>query len=104
MVSLHRNPVAKDYIFNKPMEMGVSNSDSTTSSAAAADDDGLLGSDDPGHMRIRKPYTITKSRETWTDQEHDKFIEALHLYLPFHSLSFFLCSFIYICLKLMVKF
>ncbi|KAJ3690990.1 hypothetical protein LUZ61_020154 [Rhynchospora tenuis] len=30
--------------------------------------------------KIRKPYTITKSRESWTDIEHDKFIEALQLF------------------------
>ncbi|KAJ0265206.1 Protein REVEILLE 5 [Hirschfeldia incana] len=30
--------------------------------------------------KIRKPYTIKKSRENWTEQEHDKFIEALHLF------------------------
>nr|XP_043624897.1 protein REVEILLE 6 [Erigeron canadensis] len=30
--------------------------------------------------KIRKPYTITKSRQNWTDVEHDKFLEALHLF------------------------
>ncbi|KAJ3672655.1 hypothetical protein LUZ60_007376 [Juncus effusus] len=30
--------------------------------------------------KIRKPYTISKSRESWSDVEHDKFIEALQLF------------------------
>ncbi|KAL9661487.1 hypothetical protein QQ045_026311 [Rhodiola kirilowii] len=30
--------------------------------------------------KVRKPYTITKSRESWTDEEHDKFFEAIHLF------------------------
>ncbi|RAL53765.1 unnamed protein product [Cuscuta campestris] len=35
---------------------------------------------DGSGKRVRKPYTITKSRESWSDEEHDKFLEALHLF------------------------
>ena len=38
---------------------------------------GLSGDD--ASKKVRKPYTITKSRESWTEQEHDKFLEALQL-------------------------
>jgi|AntAceMinimDraft_12_1070368.scaffolds.fasta_scaffold49612_1 hypothetical protein len=31
------------------------------------------------NSKARKPYTITKSRESWTDTEHDQFLEAITL-------------------------
>jgi SHAQKYF class myb-like DNA-binding protein len=30
--------------------------------------------------RSRKPYTITKQREIWSEYEHSRFLQALHMY------------------------
>ncbi|XP_047326142.1 protein REVEILLE 6-like [Impatiens glandulifera] len=47
--------------------------------AAAAVSTTSSSSDDPS-KKVRKPYTISKSRESWTEPEHDKFLEALQLF------------------------
>lgn len=33
-----------------------------------------------GSKRSRKPYTLTKMRESWSNDEHERFIKALQLY------------------------
>ncbi|KAE9460180.1 hypothetical protein C3L33_07933, partial [Rhododendron williamsianum] len=90
MVSLNPNQPAQHFYMD-PMKMGLpglnslptstsNNTASVVSGAANSDSDAAWELSEDPSKKIRKPYTITKSRESWTDQEHDKFLEALQLF------------------------
>ena len=59
--SLSSNPVVAE---ERPAETSTDLTDTTTEAP---------------EKKVRKAYTISKSRESWTEGEHDKFLEALQL-------------------------
>ncbi|KAJ6370689.1 hypothetical protein OIU77_001235 [Salix suchowensis] len=75
MVSKNPNPADGFYLDPTGMAAvpGLSTFPTTTTTTSNS------SSEDPNN-KVRKPYTITKSRESWTDPEHDKFLEALQLF------------------------
>lgn len=87
MVSVYPNPPPDQglnqyygfYMADDPMRMAAVNGGDCNLIQAAPVGNASSGLDDP-NKKIRKPYTIKKSRESWSEQEHDKFLEALQLF------------------------
>ncbi|CAN1751594.1 Protein REVEILLE 6 [Linum perenne] len=77
MVSKNPNPAEGFYL--DPDEMALPGLGPFAASSPAASNATSPSFEDPS-KKVRKPYTITKSRESWTDPEHDKFLEALQLF------------------------
>ncbi|KAL9690716.1 hypothetical protein QQ045_011124 [Rhodiola kirilowii] len=59
---------------------GLKNSMQPLSPPGEGGTEGQVVAGEDMSKKIRKPYVISKSRESWTETEHEKFLEALHLF------------------------
>ncbi|KAI3793005.1 hypothetical protein L1987_35617 [Smallanthus sonchifolius] len=79
VVSLNPNPPEGFYSDSSAMAIPNIVSFPSPTDVVAPPSVSSLSAED-ANKKIRKPYTITKSRESWSEPEHDKFLEALQLF------------------------
>lgn len=62
------------------MKMSLPSNILTLSGDSNSNSNSICSSGDEIATKVRKPYTISKQRERWSEEEHLKFLEALKMY------------------------